>query len=112
MSQILPIEIDCRSVKAKLDGGEGFLLLDCRNPDEHSTVNIPAARLIPMNELADRVAELEPFRNQEIVVHCHHGGRSLRVVHWLRQQGFANAQNLTGGIDAWSQLIDPAVPRY
>ena len=112
MSQNLPIEIDCRSVKAKLDAGETFLLLDCRNPDEHQTVNIPAARLIPMNELPDRVSELEPFRNQEIVVHCHHGGRSLRVTHWLRQQGFEKVFNMTGGIDQWAIEVDPKAPRY
>jgi rhodanese-related sulfurtransferase len=46
------------------------------------------------------------------VVHCHHGGRSLRVAHWLREQGFANAQSMAGGIDRWSQEIDPSVPRY
>jgi rhodanese-related sulfurtransferase len=55
---------------------------------------------------------LEPYRHQRIVVQCHHGGRSLRVTHYLRGQGFDQAQNLSGGIDAWSVAIDPSVPRY
>jgi rhodanese-related sulfurtransferase len=56
--------------------------------------------------------ELESHRNRHIVVLCHVGGRSLRVTRWLRQQGFTQAQNLSGGIDQWSQEIDPSVPRY
>ena len=68
--------------------------------------------LLPMSEITERVAELEPYRNSEIIVHCHHGGRSLRVTNWLRQQGFAMVTNMAGGIDQWSQSIDPAVPRY
>ena len=107
-----PIEIDCRSVHAKLQAGDEFLLLDCRESDEHQVVNIPQARLIPMSELAQRVGELEPHRGDEIVVHCHHGGRSLRVAMWLRQQGFARAQSMAGGIDQWAQEIDPSLPRY
>lgn len=107
-----PIEIDCKTVKAKLDAAEPFLLLDCRNPDEHKLVNIPQARLIPMNEIPQRVGELDAFRQAEIVVHCHHGGRSLKVTHWLRQQGFENVRNLTGGIDQWAIDIDPSLPRY
>ena len=107
-----PIEIDCRSVHGKLQAGESFLLLDCRESDEHQFVNIPQARLLPMSELAQRVGELEPHRGDEIVVHCHHGGRSLRVAMWLRQQGFAKAQSMAGGIDQWAQEIDPSLPRY
>jgi rhodanese-related sulfurtransferase len=107
-----PIEIDCRSVKAKLDAQEKFLLLDCRERDEYELVRIEPALLIPMGEIPERLAELEPYRNQEIVVHCHHGGRSLRVTMWLRQQGFANVRNLTGGIEQWATEIDSALPHY
>ncbi|MCA9079107.1 MAG: rhodanese, partial [Planctomycetaceae bacterium] len=74
--------------------------------------HIAGSTLIPMGELQERVGELQPYRDKQIVVHCHHGGRSLRVTHWLRSQGFDQTQNLTGGIDAWSQTVDPAVPRY
>jgi rhodanese-related sulfurtransferase len=107
-----PIEIDCQAVKAKLDGGAPFLFVDCREPDEYATTRIDGTTLLPMSQLVDRAAELEPYKYGEIVVHCHHGGRSLRVVNWLRQQGFDHAINMAGGIDQWSQVIDPSVPRY
>ena len=107
-----PLEIDCRAVKARLNAGEAFLFLDCREPDEYATAHIEGTKLIPMSELAGRVAELESHRNSAIVVHCHHGGRSLRVTNWLRQQGFAETSNMAGGIDEWSQQIDPQIPRY
>lgn len=108
----VPLEVDCQAVKRKLDAGESFLFLDCREKAEYDTAKIPGTVLIPMSELADRVGELEAHKDQEIVVHCHHGGRSLRVTNWLRQQGFNKAMNMAGGIDQWSQIIDPAVPRY
>lgn len=111
-AQSLPMEIDCRSVRAKLDAGESFLLLDCREPGEHATVSIPEAKLIPMREIPVRVTELEAFRQGSIVVHCHHGGRSLRVAEWLRQQGFEGAQSMAGGIDRWAVEIKPGMPRY
>jgi rhodanese-related sulfurtransferase len=111
-SSNLPLETDCKSVKAKLDAGSDFLLLDCREADEFETVNIAAAKLLPMSELMTRVGELEPYKTTEIVVHCHHGGRSLKVTNWLRQQGFAKVQSLAGGIDQWAVDIDPSLPRY
>ena len=107
-----PIEIDCQAVKAKLDAGSPFLFVDCREPDEYATAHIGGTTLLPMSQLADRAAELEPHKNAEIVVHCHHGGRSLRVVNWLRQQGYDHVINMAGGIDQWSQVIDASVPRY
>lgn len=108
----LPMEVDVQTVAARLKAGDGFVLVDCRETDEHQTCRIAGARLLPMTELAQRVAELEPHRDQDIVVHCHHGGRSLRVARWLREQGFTRAQSMAGGVDAWSQQIDPSVPRY
>ncbi len=108
----LPLEIDCRSVKVKLDAKADFLLLDCREKTEYDTVHIPGAMLLPMSEMQARVAELEPQKQKEIVVHCHHGGRSLRVTNWLRQQGFANVKSMAGGIDEWATQIDTSLPRY
>lgn len=108
----VPLETDCRSVAALQKAGTSFLLLDCREQSEYETARIQGSMLIPMSELQGRVGELEPHRNRHIVVHCHHGGRSLRVTHWLRNQGFSNVQNMAGGIDQWSQEIDPSVPRY
>jgi len=106
------LEVDCRSVRQQLEAGSEFLLLDCREPDEHALVHIEQAKLIPMSELMARVGELEPHRDQSIVVHCHHGGRSLQVAQWLRRQGFSQAQSMAGGIDRWAEEIDPSLPRY
>lgn len=108
----LPLEIACPDVKAKLDAGDDFVLLDCREADEYAVAKIEAARFLPMSEIQQRLGELSADRDRQIVVHCHHGGRSLRVAQWLRQQGFAGAQSMSGGIDGWSQQIDPTVPRY
>src|SRR5262245_42944410 len=108
----IPIETDCRAVKARLDARDDFLLLDCREADEYQAVNIAAAMLLPMSELMTRVGELEPWKGKPIVVHCHHGGRSLRVANWLRQQGFTATQSMAGGIDQWAVDIDASLPRY
>ncbi|MEX2188433.1 MAG: rhodanese-like domain-containing protein [Pirellulales bacterium] len=112
MTAPLPIEIDCRSVKSQLDDGAEFILVDCREPDEHAVVHIEAATLLPMSQFAQRAAELDSHRASHVVVHCHHGGRSRRVVEWLRQQGFEKAQSMAGGIDQWAVDIDSSLPRY
>ncbi len=106
------LEIDCRTVKTRLDTGDPLVLLDCREQDEHDLVRIAPARLLPMSELPQRVGELDELRDAEIVVYCHHGVRSRQVAQWLHGQGFARVQSLAGGIDRWSQEIDPTLPRY
>jgi rhodanese-related sulfurtransferase len=108
----IPAEIDVNAVHGMLERGDDFLLLDCRNDDEVQLVRIEGSRHIPMGQLPDRVGELEADKQRPIVVHCHHGGRSLRVTHWLRGQGFANVRNMTGGIDAWALQVDPSLSRY
>ena len=110
--EFLPLEIDVREVKKLIDEGGDFFLLDCREPSEYAVAKLDAAVLIPMREILARLAELEPGRDQRVVVHCHHGGRSLQVTQWLQQQGFTRVQSMTGGIDAWSHEIDSSVPRY
>lgn len=108
----LPLEISVADAAAILRGPSAPLLLDCRTPEEHHTARIAGAVLIPMQELPDRVGELAGRESERIIVHCHHGMRSLRVVNWLRGRGFAAAQSMAGGIDAWTDEIDPAVPKY
>ena len=108
----LPLEITCAGVVELRHAADEFVLLDCREEDEFAIAKIEGARLVPMSQIATRVAELEPLRERRVVVHCHHGGRSLRVAQWLRQQGFGQAQSMSGGIDAWSLEIDPTVTRY
>ena len=108
----LSLEIDVRGVKQLLDDQADFFLLDCREPSEYAIAKLDSAGLIPMREIPARLPELEPVRDQRIIVHCHHGGRSMQVTQWLKQQGFARAQNMAGGIDAWSTEIDRGVARY
>ncbi len=108
----LPLEINVQSVKSLRDQGEAFFWLDCREPSEYAIAKLEGAVLIPMSEIAGRIGELASVRDQRIIVHCHHGGRSMQVTQWLKQQGFPQVQNMAGGIDAWSIEIDPAVPRY
>lgn len=107
-----PLEITCAELQSRLDGDSSFVLLDCRETEEHEIVRIESATLLPMSEIMQRVGELEPHRETEIVVYCHHGMRSQQVAAWLRQQGFEKAQSLAGGIDQWAMEIDPSLPRY
>jgi rhodanese-related sulfurtransferase len=87
------------------------VLLDVREPWEFQAASLPDSLLMPMGDVTSRAhAELDP--DAHIVVLCHHGQRSLSVAMWLRGQGFEHAQSLAGGIDAWSRVIDPSVPRY
>ncbi len=108
----LPCEIDVQQVKRLLETDAEVLLLDCRDYDEWQRVRIPGARWIPLGELPIRLAELEGWKDRRIVVYCHHGMRSLQAVYWLRKRGFSRAQSMQGGIDAWSCLVDPQLPRY
>ncbi len=110
--QQVPWEVSVSNVHQMRTDGQEFLLLDVREPGEYSTAKIENSVLIPMQQLPTRLEELAAWKEKPLVVHCHHGGRSMRVTQWLRQQGFTHAQNMAGGIDAWSQEIDKSVPRY
>ena len=85
-------------------------LLDVREPWEINTAAIEGSTHIPMSQVPSRLAELDP--NAPLVVMCHGGMRSLQVAQYLAGQGFTDVYNLSGGIDAWSQEVDPSVPRY
>ena len=86
------------------------LFLDVRRQAEYDICRIDGSVLIPLDELPNRLGELDA--GKEIVVHCHHGGRSRRAAAMMMQAGFENVYNLAGGIDAWSLEIDSGVPRY
>jgi adenylyltransferase/sulfurtransferase len=103
-------QIDVRGLRERMDSGRPFLLLDVREPFEFEMARIEGANLIPLGELPERYQELD--REQEIFVFCHSGVRSAQAAEFLRSAGFANVANVAGGIDAWSQEIDPDVPRY
>jgi rhodanese-related sulfurtransferase len=107
----VPWEISVEDVQRLLQEGK-IKLIDCREPNEFAIAKIDGATLLPMSELRERVGELEPLRDEHVVIHCHHGGRSLQVARALRSHGFSNVQSMAGGIDLWSQVIDPEVGRY
>jgi len=102
--------ISAKELKQRRDGKLPHLLVDVREPSEHAHCSIDGAKLIPLAELPGRLHQLP--KDQEIIVHCHHGGRSAQAVRFLIESGFAAAKNLSGGIDAWSADVDPSVPRY
>ncbi len=103
-------EIDVIEVKRKIDRGENFVLVDVREPHEYRICNIPGAILIPLGEVAKRVAELDP--EADIVVHCKSGVRSAKACGVLRGAGFKHVRNMKGGILAWSDKVDSSVPKY
>lgn len=108
----LPLEIDVQSVSALRTEQADFLLLDVREEDEFAVASIDGSLLLPMSQIQSRIGELEPHQDRHVVVHCHHGMRSLRVTEALRANGFPKTQSMAGGIDHWSLEIDPSVPRY
>lgn len=102
--------IDSVQLKKRLDAGQVGLLLDVREDWEHSLAAIEGSTHIPLAELWDRLQELA--FEEDIVVYCHHGVRSYQAGLILKEAGFKDVYNLTGGIDAWSQVVDPAIRRY
>ena len=105
------LEWTCESLKRRLDEGQPVTLIDCRETWEHELVALPDSTLIPMNDTPARVEEYRA-KPGPIVVYCHHGVRSMNVVHWLRNQGVEDVWSLSGGIDHWSLTVDPDLPRY
>ncbi|MEO7725633.1 MAG: rhodanese-like domain-containing protein [Burkholderiales bacterium] len=86
------------------------LILDVREPWEFDTCHIPGARLIPMQQVPQRIDEVPA--DSAIVVVCHHGARSMQVAHYLAAAGRDRIYNLSGGVAAWAEQVDPAMPRY
>jgi sulfur-carrier protein adenylyltransferase/sulfurtransferase len=103
-------DIDPTEVKQKIDRGDKFTLIDVREPHEYQICKIPTAKLIPLGELPKRLNELD--KNAEIVAHCKSGVRSGKATNLLRENGFTNVRNMKGGILAWSDKVDPTVPKY
>ena len=104
-------EISVAQLQQLLASPQPPVLLDVREPWEFDTAHIAQATLMPMSEIPARFHN-ELDEDAPIAVLCHHGARSLNVTMWLRQQGFTHTQSVAGGIDAWSRLIDPTIPRY
>lgn len=106
----MEFEITPQDFKRRSESGEVFVLLDVREPWERELAQIGPSSHIPMADVPTRLQELDP--DDHIVVYCHHGVRSLNVTAWLRQQGYERVQSLAGGIDRWSRMIDPSIPKY
>ena len=104
------LEIRPEDLKARLDAGNPPVLVDVRQQYEFEVCRLPGSVLVPLDQLAGNVDELNPA--DEIVLICHHGVRSLDAAFFLRQNGFANAKSLAGGLDHWSLAIDRSMPRY
>jgi sulfur-carrier protein adenylyltransferase/sulfurtransferase len=102
-------EISVEELKKKLDNKEDIFILDVREPHEYQICNLNG-HLIPLGDLPKRVGELDSSR--EIVAHCKMGGRSAKAVAFLQQAGFKKVSNLTGGITAWAERVDPKMPKY
>lgn len=104
-------EITVTELKEKMDAGEDIELIDVRQPDEYATAKIEGAKLIPLGEIMQRMDEID--NSKPIVVHCKMGGRSAKAIEFLQAAGFeGDMSNLIGGITAWSDQIDPNVPKY
>jgi adenylyltransferase/sulfurtransferase len=103
-------EITVEELKARLARGDDLFILDVRNPEEYQICRLEGSTLIPLPTLPQRVGELD--RSREMVVHCKSGMRSQRAIAFLRTQGFTRMANLKGGILAWADRIDPAMPKY
>ena len=104
-------EISATELKRKLDAGDDIQLIDVRQPEEWAFAKIEGAKLIPLGEIMNRRDEIDESR--ETVIHCKAGMRSARAVQLLQQAGYkGNIKNLKGGITAWSNDVDPKVPKY
>lgn len=108
-----PLEVDPQEVQRRIDSGEKLHLIDVREPHEFAQAKIEGASLIPMRSVPGELQDLEKRADEGmLIVYCHHGVRSLNVVHWLREQGVEACQSMAGGINVWSLRVDPLVPRY
>jgi adenylyltransferase/sulfurtransferase len=105
-------EVTPREVKSMLDKGEKFTFIDCRLPNEYDITHIEGTKLIPLQQIAGKMAELKPHQNEKIVVHCRSGARSMQFTQILRQQGFKDVKSMAGGILLWNKDVNPGGPQY
>lgn len=109
----LPLEVSPQDLKRMRDEGAEIVMIDVREPREVAVAQIANSKLIPMQTVPAEIETIQMLaRETPIAILCHHGVRSLNVAMWLRRQGIENCFSVSGGIDRWSQEIDPAVPRY
>lgn len=107
-------EISVAELKARMDAGKDFVLIDVRNPNEWEIGRIPGAHLIPLPQIenGDGVEQVRKLLNgSELIVHCKSGVRSAKALKILQTAGIAG-KNLRGGILAWAEAYDPSIPKY
>jgi molybdopterin/thiamine biosynthesis adenylyltransferase/rhodanese-related sulfurtransferase len=105
-------EITPREVKSKLDKGERFVFIDCRLPNEYQITHIEGTKLIPLQQIGQHFGELKPHADEQVIVHCKSGGRSMQFTQILRQNGFKNVRSMAGGISLWNKDVNPGGPQY
>ena len=104
-------EMTATELKQRLDNGEDLQIIDVREANEYATARIPGSVHISLGQVINRMSEIDPAR--DTVVHCKMGGRSARAIEALTRAGFqGKLVNLKGGITAWSNEVDPSVPKY
>ena len=106
----LPLEISVEDLDRIRRDGENHALLDVREPHELEIISLSGSIDIPMGDVPERAAELP--KDKTIAVLCRSGGRSLKITQWLRANGYHNATNVAGGINAWAERIDNSLEPY
>ena len=105
-------EITVAEARQRLDSPHPPRLIDVREQDEWDTARIAGAELLPLSQWPTIALARLTDCEQPLLIHCHHGMRSAQATDYLLRNGFTDVTNVAGGIDAWSQEIDPGVPRY
>jgi rhodanese-related sulfurtransferase len=113
MKASLPLEIDVEEVaELRAQPDPALRLIDCREDDEWQFCRIDGAELVPLTRFGELASQRFTDPSERIVIYCHHGMRSQRAALFLREHGFENAQSMRGGIDLWSDRVDPKMPKY
>jgi rhodanese-related sulfurtransferase len=110
MTDALPLEIDVAALHKMREDGSSHTVLDVREPQELDICSLSDALVIRMAEITENLDKLP--KDGTLIIMCHSGMRSMQVTQWLRVNGYENAQNLAGGIDAWAATFDPDMQRY
>ncbi|RLS40041.1 MAG: hypothetical protein DWH82_04275 [Planctomycetota bacterium] len=108
----MPQNLTVQEFEKKRQAGEPMFLLDVRTPEEHAIAALPHSLLVPLSDLTSHIDSIQPPADADLVIYCHHGVRSWHAALYLEQAGFERVHSLGGGIDAYSQAINPAIPRY
>jgi len=99
-------------VKSLLDKREPFVFIDCRLPNEYAITNIEGAKLLPLQQLAQKFGEVKGHENEKVIVFCRSGGRSMQFAKLLKSQGFKDVKSMAGGISLWNKDVNPGGPQY